>query len=158
MRTEFFDKLYQNCEGKIEIRLLPSRKQQYFDISDHEGIDQHCQQYKGENTYFTGKPCKHGHISPRYTGSHGCIQCQRERSTKRHDSTVKKIRKMGLPADIGASLVKLRILVNARIVIGHTKIYIIVPGNTMNDKLLRKAKSIINHKNIIFGFEQKIRL
>jgi hypothetical protein len=25
--------------------------------------------------YFTGKPCKHGHIAERYTASHACVVC-----------------------------------------------------------------------------------
>ena len=29
---------------------------------------------RGLNRYFTGKPCKHGHISERYTYG-GCVQC-----------------------------------------------------------------------------------
>jgi hypothetical protein len=29
----------------------------------------------GESTYFTGKPCKHGHISYRYSNSGGCKIC-----------------------------------------------------------------------------------
>jgi hypothetical protein len=27
--------------------------------------------------YFTGKPCKNGHISERYTGGGVCIECQK---------------------------------------------------------------------------------
>lgn len=29
----------------------------------------------GLRTYNTGKPCKHGHISDRYVGNSGCIEC-----------------------------------------------------------------------------------
>lgn len=29
----------------------------------------------GENTYMTGKPCIHGHISPRFTKNASCIKC-----------------------------------------------------------------------------------
>lgn len=29
----------------------------------------------GDMTYFTGKPCKRGHISPRYTKTKICIEC-----------------------------------------------------------------------------------
>ena len=31
-------------------------------------------------TYFTGKPCKHGHISERYTGNSTCVECARNRT------------------------------------------------------------------------------
>jgi hypothetical protein len=34
----------------------------------------------GYKKYFTGKPCKHGHISERYTNSKHCIQCLTERN------------------------------------------------------------------------------
>lgn len=32
-------------------------------------------QSQGLKWYFTGKPCKHGHISKRQTGSKGCWEC-----------------------------------------------------------------------------------
>jgi hypothetical protein len=32
---------------------------------------------KGSQTYDTGKPCKHGHFSPRYVSTHACIECQK---------------------------------------------------------------------------------
>jgi hypothetical protein len=31
-----------------------------------------------EPTYFTGKPCKRGHISPRRTSNYICLQCAKE--------------------------------------------------------------------------------
>lgn len=31
---------------------------------------------KGLKTYFTGKPCKHGHTSERYVSSRCCVDCQ----------------------------------------------------------------------------------
>ena len=34
---------------------------------------------KGMKKYFTGKPCKHGHISERRVSCGGCIQCDRLR-------------------------------------------------------------------------------
>ena len=30
----------------------------------------------GEKTYFTGKPCKHGHISPQSTHNSECVECR----------------------------------------------------------------------------------
>lgn len=29
----------------------------------------------GKLLYYTGKPCKHGHIAARYTSSGSCTQC-----------------------------------------------------------------------------------
>lgn len=31
----------------------------------------------GKSTYFTGKPCKRGHISERFVATHTCIECSR---------------------------------------------------------------------------------
>ena len=37
---------------------------------------------EGKTRYFTGKPCKHGHIAERYTSVGTCVQCNRDaRST-----------------------------------------------------------------------------
>jgi hypothetical protein len=38
----------------------------------------------GEQTYFTGKPCKNGHISPRYTKSKTCVDCRFEMNARRY--------------------------------------------------------------------------
>ena len=35
----------------------------------------------GYKKYFTGKPCKHGHISERYTNSKHCIDCLKQRNS-----------------------------------------------------------------------------
>jgi hypothetical protein len=37
----------------------------------------------GAKTYFTGKPCKNGHVSPRYTVSGDCIACRSEWNASR---------------------------------------------------------------------------
>ena len=34
---------------------------------------------KGESRYFTGKPCRHGHIADRITASGSCVACIKER-------------------------------------------------------------------------------
>ena len=34
--------------------------------------------YENLKRYFTGKPCKHNHISERYTSTGTCIQCHYE--------------------------------------------------------------------------------
>jgi 5-methylcytosine-specific restriction endonuclease McrA len=38
-------------------------------VSRKDAIEQ------GKNRYFTGKPCKHGHISERHCLNHQCIKC-----------------------------------------------------------------------------------
>lgn len=37
----------------------------------------------GAPYYFTGKPCPHGHVAPRYTKSSICAFCTRERNAKK---------------------------------------------------------------------------
>lgn len=37
----------------------------------------------GLRRFFTGKPCKHGHISERYTMSYMCVECCRIRGEKK---------------------------------------------------------------------------
>lgn len=34
----------------------------------------------GDPIYYTGKPCKHGHLSERYTINSTCAECQRHKS------------------------------------------------------------------------------
>ncbi len=36
----------------------------------------------GSKFYFTGVPCKRGHISPRQASDAGCVECKRERGRK----------------------------------------------------------------------------
>ncbi len=33
---------------------------------------------EGLARYFTGKPCKHGHVAQRYTRNRGCVRCRNE--------------------------------------------------------------------------------
>jgi len=39
---------------------------------------------RGFKTYATGRPCKHGHVSPRYASSGGCVSCLTGRYAKVH--------------------------------------------------------------------------
>jgi hypothetical protein len=36
----------------------------------------------GDMYYFSGKPCKHGHIAPRFTSTRACSECNRLRAAK----------------------------------------------------------------------------
>jgi hypothetical protein len=52
-----------NCNAisyKVDMMEIKTRKQAMID---------------GENTYFTGKPCKHGHMTYRYVQSGTCYDC-----------------------------------------------------------------------------------
>ena len=37
---------------------------------------------RGLDRYFTGSPCKHGHIAPRYVSTTNCVVCQTERARR----------------------------------------------------------------------------
>ncbi len=38
----------------------------------------------GHSYFFTGKPCKYGHLSPRQTSNATCVQCACDHSNKYH--------------------------------------------------------------------------
>lgn len=38
----------------------------------------------GEPRYYTGRPCKHGHLSERYTKNSACIDCNRVHSKQNY--------------------------------------------------------------------------
>lgn len=40
---------------------------------------------QGLKRYDTGVPCRHGHVSPRYTSNRQCVECMRLRHVKRTD-------------------------------------------------------------------------
>lgn len=40
---------------------------------------------RGEVVYFTGRPCKHGHVANRYTKTGLCSECAKERSKKQRE-------------------------------------------------------------------------
>jgi len=39
---------------------------------------------EGKSTYFTGKPCKHGHICERQTDNKTCLECSRASNIKHY--------------------------------------------------------------------------
>ncbi len=45
----------------------------------------------GSTYYFTGDPCRNGHLSPRYTRGN-CIQCSRDRNRRAADKRKAKER------------------------------------------------------------------
>jgi hypothetical protein len=44
----------------------------------------------GEKHYFTGKPCKRGHISMRQTSGMACMECKREQQAERMQAPEKR--------------------------------------------------------------------
>ena len=47
---------------------------------------------QGKDRYFTGRPCKRGHISERFVSSYGCAKCHAERMAVRYRSSPEKYR------------------------------------------------------------------
>ena len=45
---------------------------------------------KGLKRYFTGKPCKHGHISEKLVSNFSCCECSKERTSESRDKGVYK--------------------------------------------------------------------
>lgn len=45
---------------------------------------------RGMNRYFTGKPCKHGHIAERYVTSNACVACVLA-STMAHNQKIRDV-------------------------------------------------------------------
>ena len=48
---------------------------------------------RGVKHYFTGKPCKHGHVSVRYVGGRRCVACEKEYQQGYYVANREKIRK-----------------------------------------------------------------
>ena len=48
--TDFFSALNQHCEGVVELRILPSGQQRYFD--DAQSIESCLPQYANQDIYF----------------------------------------------------------------------------------------------------------
>jgi hypothetical protein len=48
----------------------------------------------GLTHYFTGEPCRHGHIAERYTNSGNCLECNHARVTKWNAANRKHVREM----------------------------------------------------------------
>ena len=68
----------------------------------------------GEKFYFTGKPCKEGHLEPRYTSSAECVICRRAKSMVRHnekrDEILEQMKIRGKEKYHGDEKYKLKIL------------------------------------------------
>ena len=47
--------------------------------------------------YYTGRPCKHGHVAERYTQNGMCVECQRGINSEWHKTVTKPGRKLANP-------------------------------------------------------------
>jgi len=52
-RIEFLKNLYAYCEGLLELRALPSKSQEFYNVIDYQSIDKFCEIHKKENVYFS---------------------------------------------------------------------------------------------------------
>lgn len=65
------------------LEALPATGRVPLDIAMSVEFDNRIDAGKGDKlTYFTGKPCRQGHLSDRYTSTGNCTECQREASLK----------------------------------------------------------------------------
>ena len=46
----------------------------------------------GLKRYFTGKPCKHGHVAEHYVSSCGCVECDRAHALEWRVANLEKVR------------------------------------------------------------------
>jgi hypothetical protein len=46
----------------------------------------------GLKRFFTGKPCKHGHVAERRVGNYACVECDRARALAWRDANLEKAR------------------------------------------------------------------
>ena len=46
----------------------------------------------GAKRFFTGKPCKHGHVSPQYTNGGNCVECKRIAKNKYRENNIERLR------------------------------------------------------------------
>lgn len=51
---------------------------------DHELIERRAAFEIGRTRYYTGKPCKQGHIAQRYVSTGGCTECHNPYVQRRH--------------------------------------------------------------------------
>jgi hypothetical protein len=58
---------------------------------------------QGQKWYFTGKPCKHGHVSKRSTHSHTCRGCSNEGHKERRTNPVGRAKRLLTDARTRAS-------------------------------------------------------
>jgi hypothetical protein len=77
-------------------------------VSDAPASSRHEGYIRRLSRYFTGKPCKHGHVAERTVSNSRCVECARQnipsRSFERASGVGCELRKPGLwPDDGGAS-------------------------------------------------------
>lgn len=59
---------------------------------------------RGEQYYFTGAPCKHGHLAKRITNARHCTECLKARSAKNKERLLSKSKTPRKPAQVELGL------------------------------------------------------
>jgi len=59
----------------------------------------------GLKRYFTGKPCKHGHVAERHVASRKCRECHRERTRRYRAADPERAREPGKGPGVSAQVV-----------------------------------------------------
>lgn len=60
--------------------------------ADSQIIERKVAREQGLKRYFTGEPCKRGHVEERWVSSGQCLECERERDRKRYAANPEKYR------------------------------------------------------------------
>ncbi len=90
---DYHRRLSAKKRGQAEWRNGRVQKLVDLDALIESGLPTSRQEAKksGSKYYFTGDPCRNGHLSPRYRGSQ-CIQCNRDRVRRAADKRKAKDR------------------------------------------------------------------
>ena len=59
---------------------------------------------RGDEYYFTGMPCKHGHVAKRITNARHCTECLKARSEKNKGRQLKRSKTPREPAQVELGL------------------------------------------------------
>ncbi len=67
---------------------------------EHDVISRQSAREAGLDTYFTGKPCKHGHVAVRWVRNSDCSECNKARAGKwhleHHEEVLARLRKLAV--------------------------------------------------------------
>jgi hypothetical protein len=74
---------------------IPARDEGITSLSSPSNIISRAEaKALGLKRYFTGKPCKRGHVTERGVNGPGCMECTRERMRERRAANLEKAREM----------------------------------------------------------------
>lgn len=109
-RTDFFEKLYQFCEGRLELRAFTTGQEncrKFIAVGDFLGIERFCSQHQQYNIYFG--------VGTRDDSGSGCKQNVLEIPSLWADVDFKDIK----PADVKTQLDRFTLRPSAAVLTGH---------------------------------------